>query len=341
MLSRMNAKLAADHNKQAAQARFKNQIVEMLYATLLEQGVLDYVAEAMLEGLDVEAGPDGEKAGESPDAGLLVRMVYTKIISIIGKPNVAFENRSVSASEIVSDQPESEPDDPDGSKAQNENEAGATKPAGKVRKKKSAKPKKPFVAAFIGPTGVGKTTTIAKLSADFILNKNARVSLISADTYRIAAVEQLRTYADILDIDLGVVYNPEDMREQLSAASGVDVVLIDTAGRSHRHGENMAELKALLESAEICHKYLVLSLTTKFEDMVEIVETFSDISDFNIIFTKLDETKTVGSVLNLCYHTGKTVSYITFGQNVPNDIRVLQPEEIARLILCGTSSVLT
>ncbi|MFV0440909.1 MAG: flagellar biosynthesis protein FlhF [Lachnospirales bacterium] len=187
---------------------------------------------------------------------------------------------------------------------------------------------------FMGPTGVGKTTTIAKLASKFMLEDSLVVGLITADTYRIAAIEQLRTYAEILSIDVEVVYNEEDMRNSHNKMLYCkDVVLIDTAGRSHKYSENVLELKSIIASVPNVKKYLVISLTTKVDDLIQIVETYSKDFDFGIIFTKFDETSTYGSILNVRYMTGKELSYINYGQTVPNDIKVLDADEVARAIL--------
>lgn len=195
-------------------------------------------------------------------------------------------------------------------------------------------PNKAKVITFMGPTGVGKTTTIAKLSSIFILQHNLKVGLITADTYRIAAVEQLKTYAEILDIDVGIVYNKDDLEMNINKMSyDNNIILLDTAGRSHKNPENFNELKELLSVVPDCEKFLVLSVTTKYEDLINIVNTFSDISDFKLIFTKLDETTCLGSILNICYLTGHKVYYVTNGQNVPDDIDVMHPEKIAMALL--------
>ncbi len=187
---------------------------------------------------------------------------------------------------------------------------------------------------FIGPTGVGKTTTIAKISSQFIFKDHLNVGFITADTYRIAAVEQLKTYADILDSEVGVVYNSEDVVEKINEFKVVnDVIFIDTAGRSHKNSENLNELKSFLDVIPDPIIYLVLSVTTKYEDLLNIIDAYSKIADFRIIFTKLDETSCLGSVLNICYETGKEISYATNGQNVPDDIDVIKPEEIAKDLL--------
>ena len=273
--------------------KYRNNIVQVFYDTLLRQGVKDDIAEYILKDLDLV------EENDQIDINFIVRIVYNKIIDIIGD------------TEIVSGAV---------------NESGITMKTGEKGK--------PWVVAFIGPTGVGKTTTIAKISADLILNNARSVGLITADTYRIAAVEQLKVYADILGVEIGVVYSPEDLAEYIKVLGEVnDTLLIDTAGRSHKHDENLRELKAMLDSAPGCEIFLTISLTTKYEDMLDIVTTYSAITDFSIIFTKLDETLSLGSVINLCYDTGKKISHITFGQNVPDDIRSFTAEEVARAVL--------
>jgi flagellar biosynthesis protein FlhF len=190
------------------------------------------------------------------------------------------------------------------------------------------------IAFFMGSTGVGKTTTIAKLSSVFTLAHNMRIGLITADTYRIAAIEQLKTYADILNLDVKVVYTNDEIIEYLNKMlPKKDAVLVDTAGRSHRNETNMKELSDLLVQVPDSKRYLVLSLATRDRDLIEIVNTYSKITDFDLIFTKLDETTTLGSILNICYATGKKVAYLTFGQNVPDDLEALKPDKIAKSIL--------
>lgn len=192
----------------------------------------------------------------------------------------------------------------------------------------------PSVIFFIGPTGVGKTTTIAKLSSLFVLEDNAKLGLITADTYRIAAVEQLKTYAEILAIDVGVVYNSQDLETCFDKMRGkYDLILIDTAGRSHKNSETVQELSDMLSIIPDSEKYLVLSLTTRYEDLIQIIKTYSGVTDFKLIFTKLDEAGQLGVVLNICYLTKKKISYITNGQNVPDDISTIKPEQIARALL--------
>ena len=196
------------------------------------------------------------------------------------------------------------------------------------------------VIFFIGPTGVGKTTTIAKIASSFKIEKEARVAFITADTYRIAAVEQLNTYASIIDCPVSVVYSVEDMNKSLSEYKDYDLILVDTAGRSHKATEQMDELKAFIE--EVAQRadefdfecYLTLSLTTNYKDLKSIADKYDDV-DWAVIFTKLDETCSVGNILNIRMLTDRPLSYTTSGQNVPDDIEVINEQGIARQLLGG------
>lgn len=196
---------------------------------------------------------------------------------------------------------------------------------------------KPEIIVMMGSTGVGKTTTIAKLSSYFILNEHKKVGLITADTYRIAAVEQLKVYADILGIEVAVVYCENEVKATIERFKDKDIIFVDTAGRSHKNNAQVNELSLLLEEMPDCQKYLILSAATKYKDAVNIIETYSKISDYNIIFTKVDETVTKGLILNICHLTGKPLSYITVGQNVPDDIELINPQEIAKELLRSMS----
>ena len=196
------------------------------------------------------------------------------------------------------------------------------------------------VIFFIGPTGVGKTTTIAKIASSFKIEKEARVAFITADTYRIAAVEQLNTYASIIDCPVSVVYSVEDMNKSLSEYKDYDLILVDTAGRSHKATEQMDELKTFIE--EVAQRadefdfecYLTLSLTTKYKDLKSIADEYDDV-DWAVIFTKLDETCSVGNILNIRMLTDRPLSYTTSGQNVPDDIEVINEQGVARQLLGG------
>lgn len=195
---------------------------------------------------------------------------------------------------------------------------------------------------FIGPTGVGKTTTIAKLASDMKLTRRAKIALLTSDTYRIAAVEQLRTYANILDIPLDVIYSEEDLKEGIERLKEYDVIFVDTAGRSHKNLEQCEELFHLIESIdetygfekEIC---LVLSLTAKYKDLEKICNTYSRLGSYRIIFTKLDETSALGNILNIAILTNGKISYTTYGQNVPDDINLIDVQSIAKQLLGGVN----
>ncbi len=183
---------------------------------------------------------------------------------------------------------------------------------------------------FIGPTGVGKTTTIAKIASCFQLEKKAKVALVTADTYRIAAVEQLRTYANILGIPLRVVYSAEEMEGIVEELKEFDLVFVDTAGRSHKNQEQKEDLKDLLQAIPEDGKeiYLVLSAATKYRDLEKITEIYKEIAKF-------DETSGIGNIYNIRMLTQAPLSYATWGQNVPDDIGRIDVQDIAKQLLGG------
>lgn len=189
----------------------------------------------------------------------------------------------------------------------------------------------------IGPTGVGKTTTIAKIASKFKVDEKAKVAFLTADTYRIAAVEQLRTYANILGIPLKVIYTEEEMKQAKEEFADFDIVFVDTAGRSHRNKEQRDDIELLINAipGEIRETYLVLSATTKYRDLVKITEAYSEIVDYHLIFTKLDETSCIGNLFNIRMLTNAPLSYATFGQNVPDDIAKIDAQSIAKQLLRG------
>lgn len=187
---------------------------------------------------------------------------------------------------------------------------------------------------FLGTTGVGKTTTIAKLSSEIIMNKGKKVGFITSDTYRIAAVEQLKTYAEILDSQVEVVYSVEDIKPKIDKLKVMnDYIFFDTAGRSHKNEKNMEEIKLLLKEIDNPEIYLVISSTNNSEDIENIINTYSKFSKFNIIFTKIDETDTIGTILNIAYKNNNKIAYVTVGQNVPSDIERFSGEKIAKVLL--------
>lgn len=196
----------------------------------------------------------------------------------------------------------------------------------------------PKIVFFIGPTGVGKTTTIAKVASKFKVDMGKKVAFLTADTYRIAAAEQLRTYANILDTPLTIIYSAEEMKAAIERVSDYDLILVDTAGFSHKNEGQREDVKRLIESVDGKYQkevYLVLSATTKYRDLLEIVNIYREISDYKIIFTKLDETTTYGNILNVRMYSGAELSYITNGQNVPDDMEIFDTQKIVKQLLGG------
>jgi flagellar biosynthesis protein FlhF len=194
------------------------------------------------------------------------------------------------------------------------------------------------IIVFVGPTGVGKTTTIAKLAARATLNEGKSVGLISADTYRIAAVEQLRTYSDILNIPLHVIYQAAEVKDALGKLKHHDLIMIDTAGRSHRDDQQLHELKGLLDEIESKEIYLLLSCTTRQQDVRDILEKYKFLDDFKIIITKIDEAAAFGTLVNVPMLTHKPISFMTTGQSVPDDIEVVTVDKILNLLIKETLS---
>ena len=191
------------------------------------------------------------------------------------------------------------------------------------------------VVALVGPTGVGKTTTIAKLAANFRLREQRRVGLVTVDTYRIAAVEQLRTYADIIDLPMEVVASPQDMRQALQRMSDLDLVLLDTAGRSPRDAVQIQELQAILAESQADEVHLVLSCIASAAQLRQTAEKFARVGATALLLTKLDEAAALGQVYSLLNATRLPLSYVTHGQNVPDDIAVADRRQLARRLLAG------
>ncbi|PZE22436.1 flagellar biosynthesis protein FlhF [Paenibacillus xerothermodurans] len=189
------------------------------------------------------------------------------------------------------------------------------------------------IVHFVGPTGVGKTTTIAKLAAEQVLKHQRKVGFITSDTYRIAAVEQLKTYATILNVPLEVVFSPQDLPKAFEQLKDCDLIFMDTAGRNYRNEMYVSELNALLHTGGKSETYLVLSLTTKYKDMKVIAENFSKFKLDKVLFTKMDETNSYGAIINLVNDFKLQLSYVTHGQNVPDDISELHEQYIIDLIL--------
>jgi flagellar biosynthesis protein FlhF len=191
---------------------------------------------------------------------------------------------------------------------------------------------KPLVMALVGPTGVGKTTTIGKLSAGFSIVESQKVCLMAADTYRVAAVEQLRTFGEILGIPVEVVMSAQGLVDSIAKHEDKDVIIIDTAGRSPNHIMHMDELDEFMSAAQPDLTMLVMSATTSLEEQSLVFERFRPLST-HLILTKLDESHCEGSVLDLVMRTDLPLTYLTNGQNVPDDIDVASPEKLMNWII--------
>ncbi len=189
------------------------------------------------------------------------------------------------------------------------------------------------LVALVGPTGVGKTTTIAKLAANFRLRAKRRVGLITVDTYRIAAVEQLRTYADIIDLPMQVVSTPREMREAVAKMSQLDLILLDTAGRSPRDEVQIQELRAFLTEADADEVHLVMSSVCSSATLLKTAERFGEVGATSLLITKLDEASSFGNLWPLLRTCPLPLSYLTDGQNVPDDIQPAERRRLARLVL--------
>ena len=196
----------------------------------------------------------------------------------------------------------------------------------------------PKVVFFIGPTGVGKTTTIAKIAAEYQLDKKKKVALLTADTYRIAAAEQLRTYAGILEVPFRVIYSAEEISQAVRDFQDYDYIMVDTAGHAHQNEDQREIIKGLIHAADgltDTDVFLVLSATTKYNDLKKIVDAYREVTDYRLIFTKLDETEERGNMFNIRLYTGAEICYVTCGQNVPDDLESFNPQKTVKLLLGG------
>ncbi|WP_244969122.1 flagellar biosynthesis protein FlhF [Tissierella praeacuta] len=186
---------------------------------------------------------------------------------------------------------------------------------------------------FIGPTGVGKTTTLAKIAANFVLKNKYDIGLITSDTYRIAAVEQLKTYSDILQLPLKIAYNKKEMIDAIDYFSSKDIILVDTAGRNHNDIEQLQQLKDILYTTKSKEIYLLVNANIGCRALKTLIEKYAFLEDYRIIITKVDETESYGNILNIKYITNKQLSYFTIGQNVPDDIETINVENIAEKLI--------
>lgn len=194
-------------------------------------------------------------------------------------------------------------------------------------------PQENKIVALVGATGVGKTTTVAKIAAKFVLEKGMSAALITADTYRISAVEQLKTYSDIIGLPLEIVYSPAELKAAIDKHSDKQLILIDTAGRSQHNEFQINELRDFLAVDHSIEKHLVLSATTKYKDAVDIIRKFSLCVPDKVLFTKTDETSSVGLILNIAQQYALHLSYLTNGQSVPDDIFPARSKSLAEMLL--------
>lgn len=198
--------------------------------------------------------------------------------------------------------------------------------------------KGPKLVYFIGPTGVGKTTTIAKIASRLSVVEKKKIVLLTADTYRIAAAEQLRTYANILEVPFRIIYTPQEIRTAIEDYAAYDYIFVDTSGHSQKNTDQRDDTLALLRAADGQAEkevYLVVSATTKYRDLLNIADTYQKLTDFRLAFTKLDETQCQGNLFNLRLHTDAPMSYVTCGQNVPDDIGEFDAQKTVKLLLGG------
>jgi len=191
------------------------------------------------------------------------------------------------------------------------------------------------VVNILGPTGVGKTTTIAKMAARAVLEKKKRIGFVTTDTYRIAAIEQLKTYAGLLQAPVEVAYNENDFNEALQKFDSVDLIFIDTAGRNYKESKYVDDLVKMIHFGEDSESYLVLSLTAKQRDLESIVDQFDHLPIDKFIFTKMDETNSIGTIFNLMIKYKKGLAYYTDGQEVPEDIEQPNLDKLLDLFFQG------
>ena len=202
--------------------------------------------------------------------------------------------------------------------------------AGMLKLKKNS----PRIIALVGPTGVGKTTTTAKLAAMYALNRGNKVALITMDIFRVGAVEQLKTYSRIMGIPLEVASTPKELEKAVEKHSSCDLILIDTAGRSHKDKEKLDEMKNFLEDKIPIEVYLCLSATTKDRELEEILSRFRIFQVSKVVFTKIDECESFGNMVNLLMKDNLQIAYFTTGQRVPEDIEIATPAKLADMIFC-------
>ncbi len=186
---------------------------------------------------------------------------------------------------------------------------------------------------FVGPTGVGKTTTLTKIAAMLTLELRKKIGILTIDTYRIAAVDQLKTSADIMGIQVGVSYNPGELKTMLEKFKNYDLILVDTAGRSQNNEMQMSELKRYMELSSPQYVFLTGSMNTRISDLRDILEHFSVVSPTHLILTKMDETRVYGSLIEVSNNFEIPISFVTNGQRIPEDIMIADPRRLGSLLV--------
>ena len=194
---------------------------------------------------------------------------------------------------------------------------------------------RPWTMAFVGPTGVGKTTTLAKVASMLALTEGRKVGLVTADTYRVAAVDQLKTYADILSAPIAIANGPAEMAAAMRTLADCDVILVDTPGRSQNDVESIVALRSIIDAANPHEIHLVLSATSSERVLLRTAEAFADLRPDRIVLTKLDEAISFGMLLSVVRRIGRRLSWVTTGQEVPADLEVATGRRIAALVLGG------
>lgn len=203
----------------------------------------------------------------------------------------------------------------------------------RIRRPQVKKNNRARIIALVGPTGVGKTTTLAKLVTSYRYWGKGDTALISADTYRVAAIEQLRTFASIAGLPMEAVYQPGGMPNAISRHEQRDGIFIDTAGRSPTDSEKLNELVTFLENADPDEVLLCLSVTTRLEEQLDTIKRYALLKPTGIIFTKIDESRGIGVIVNVLNNTSLPMTYLTCGQNVPDDIVTADPSRLVDLVL--------
>ncbi len=264
--------------------------------------------------------------------GAMPEALFNEYLSLI-QSEVAQEIADELCAAVRAELPESELSDPSRVRASFRRHLARHVPVAPNLMPAATADGRPFTLALVGPTGVGKTTTVAKLAASFKLRHHRRVGLITTDTYRIAAVDQLRTYANIIGTPLKVALTPQEMREACQSLDHCEVILIDTAGRSPNDAARLEEIQAFTDAADPHEVHLVLSSTCSEPALMRTIERFSAVRADRVIFTKTDEAVSLGVLINVMRKAGKELSFITTGQEVPDHIEPGNPDRLASLVL--------